>query len=470
VEFDILKGEVHAICGENGAGKSTLINILAGNYMPDKGHIVIDGEKVVFKNHLQSIEKGISVVYQERSLVPNISVAENIFVDRQDRGFFGFIQYSKMYENTKRILSQVNLDIDPRTIVGSLSPAIQQMIEVAKALSVKCELLILDEPTATITKKETDILFEVIRKLKAQGIAIIYISHRLQEVMEIADKVTVLKDGKYIGTRRVDEIEIDGLVRMMVGRNISVDEYSPQFTDEVVLEIRNFNSSRFKNVSFELYKGEILSFCGLVGAGRTEVFKALIGLDQKSTGEVSINGKKIIIKNVSDAINKGIGYLTEDRKDEGLFLSMSVEKNIVSASLAQVSSHGFVNGEKACEIAEKYRKTLNIVTPDIGKLAGELSGGNQQKICFAKWLMVNSDILIIDEPTRGVDVSTKAEIYKIIRQLTKNGKSIIVISSDLPETLAISDRIIVMYNGRIQTTINRQDATEENIMHYASGL
>jgi ABC-type sugar transport system ATPase subunit len=268
----------------------------------------------------------------------------------------------------------------------------------------------------------------------------------------------------------VSEISVDDLVKMMVGRNIAVEEYIPHFTEDVVLEVRNFNSLRFQDINFSLHQGEILSFSGLVGAGRTEVFKALIGLDRKTNGEVFINGKQAIIKNVEDAISKGIGYLTEDRKEEGLFLSMSIAQNIVSASLGRISNNGFISDKKASEIAKTYKETLKIIAPNIDKLVGELSGGNQQKICFAKWLMVNANILIVDEPTRGVDVGTKAEIYKTIRNLTQEGKSIIVISSDLPETLAISDRIIVMYNGRIQATISRKDATEENIMYNASGL
>ena len=344
------------------------------------------------------------------------------------------------------------------------------MVELAKALSIKSALLILDEPTATITAKETDILFSVIRKLKAQGISIIYISHRLQEVMEIADRVTVLKDGKYMGTRNVSEITTQELVKLMVGRDLIVEDHESRFTDEVVLEARDFNSNKFKDINFKLRKGEILSFSGLAGAGRTEVFRALIGADPRNSGDVYVHGKKVQIRNMQDAIKCGIGYLTEDRKDEGLFLTMSIAKNIVSASLDKVSKGVLINDRKANNEGARYKDTLNIIAPDVNKLAGELSGGNQQKVCFAKWLMVDADILIIDEPTRGIDVGAKSEIYKIIRSLTSRGKSVIVISSDLPEVLGISDRIIIMHHGMIRAEISREEASEEKIMHWASGL
>ncbi len=470
VGFEINKGEVHAICGENGAGKSTLMNILAGNYSKDEGTIEIEGKALEIRNHAHSLELGISVVYQERSLVPNLNVAENIFVERQYTNKFGFINNKKMNEMTKKLCDEIELDVQPTDIVGYLTPAQQQMVEIAKALSYKSKILILDEPTAALTERETKVLFEVIGKLKSEGISVIYISHRLQELFEIADTVTVLKDGKYVGTRSITELDINTIINMMVGRDLQVDAYLSHYKDEIVFEVKHMTSYKFRDITFKLRKGEILGFSGLAGAGRTELFRGIIGADPIISGEIYINGKETRIRNTVEAINNGIGYLPEDRKEQGLFLSMSIAENIISGKLESICTNGMIHPKKINIVADEYKKKLNIATPSVEKKVGELSGGNQQKVVFSKWLLVNSNILIIDEPTRGIDVGAKSEIYKIIRELSASGTSIVVISSDLPEVLAISDRIVVMYNGALMGELNREEATEEKVMQLASGF
>jgi len=469
VSFSIAVGEVHALVGENGAGKSTLINIIAGNYHPDGGYIEIKGEKVRMRNYAEALVKGISVVYQERSLVPNLSVAENIFADRQPRKFL-FIDKKKMYEETERLCGEIQLDVKPSTLVGELIPAKQQMVEIAKALSNESELLILDEPTATITEKETEVLFRVIREFKARGISVIYISHRLQEIFGIADRVTVLKDGKYVGTRSIKDVQIGDVIKMMVGRDLYTEKYRSTYEEETVLEVRNLTSKKFHDVSFSLKRGEGLCFAGLAGAGRTEVARVIIGADPLESGEIFIRGKHTRIGNPEQAIENGIGYLPEDRKEHGLYLEMAVAKNIVSGNLNHVAKNQIINEKKVIEVSEKYKERLRIMCPSVQTVARQLSGGNQQKLVFAKWLLVDPDILIVDEPTRGVDVGTKSEIYRIIRELASRGTSIIVISSDFPEVLTLSDRIIVMYNGTITGELTRHEATEESIMHFASGI
>jgi ribose transport system ATP-binding protein len=470
VSFAINAGEVHAIVGENGAGKSTLINIIAGNYHADSGFIEIKGKQVRIRSYHDALARGISVVYQDRSLVPNLSVAENIFANRQPRNMFNLISKRKMYEETKRLCDEIQLDVAPKTLVGSLIPAKQQMVEIAKALSNESELLILDEPTATITEKETKILFEIIRQLKEKGISIIYISHRLQEIFEIADRVTVLKDGKYVGSETVKETTMNRIIKMMVGRDLYIEKYQAVFKEETVLEVRNLSSKRFQNINFFLKKGEILGFAGLAGAGRTEVARAIIGADSFDEGEIYIHNKAVEIRNPEQAIQHKIGYMPEDRKEQGLFLEMAIANNIVSGNLKVVCRNQIVNKKKIIQVADKLKDRLQIVCPDVETLVKQLSGGNQQKVVFAKWLLVNPEILIVDEPTRGIDVGAKSQIYKIIRELLSSGTSIIIISSDLPEILTICDRIYVMHNKRITGELTRHEATEENIMQYASGI
>jgi len=470
VSFSINAGEVHAIVGENGAGKSTLINIIAGNYHADSGFIELKGKKVRIRSYHDALARGISVVYQDRSLVPNLSVAENIFANRQPRNIVNLISKRKMYEETQRLCEEIQLDVAPKTLVGSLIPAKQQMVEIAKALSNESELLILDEPTATITEKETIILFEIIRQLKKRGISIIYISHRLQEIFEIADRVTVLRDGKYVGSETIKEVTLNNVIKMMVGRDLYTEKYRAMFKEKIVLEVKGLSSKRFNNINFTLKKGEILGFAGLAGAGRTEVARAIIGADPFDEGEIYIYNKAVEIKNPEQAIQHKLGYMPEDRKEQGLFLEMAIANNIVSGNLKLVCKNQIVNKKKIIKVADKLKDRLQIVCPDVETLVKQLSGGNQQKVVFAKWLLVNPEILIVDEPTRGIDVGTKAQIYKIIRELSSSGTSIIVISSDLPEILTICDRIYVMHNKRITGELTRHEATEENIMQYASGI
>ncbi len=470
ISFDISAGEVHAIVGENGAGKSTLINVVAGNYHPDSGHLEINGDQVRIRNYAEALDMGISVVYQERSLVPNLSVAENIFADRQPRTLLGFINKKKMCEETEKICESIKLEVQPNTLVGSLIPAKQQMVEIAKALSNESELLILDEPTATITEKETEVLFRVIKELKRRGICVIYISHRLLEILEIADRVTVLKDGKYVGTHNISDVKIGDIVKMMVGRDLYTEKYKPSYEKDIVLKVKGLSSKRFFNINFFLKKGEILGFAGLAGSGRTEVARGIIGADSINNGEIYLFNKLVDIKNPEVAIGYGIGYLPEDRKEQGLFLNMAVSNNIVSGSLQIVSKRHIIKEKEITIIANKLKERLNIVCPNVMTRVEQLSGGNQQKVVFAKWLLVDPKILIVDEPTRGVDVGTKSEIYKIIRELSSSGTSIIIISSDLPEILSICDRIYVMHNKRITGELTRNEATEEKIMHYASGI
>lgn len=470
VNLDVNEGEIHALCGENGAGKSTLMHILAGVFEQDQGEIYLNNEKVNIVNQRRANELGISIVYQERSLVGGLNVAENIFAARQPVGPCSIIKWKKLYEDASELLLKLGLHIDPKGIVDQYSPAMQQMIEIAKALSVNPKVLILDEPTATITEKEVGILFTLLRKLKEQGMAIIYISHRLAEIFQIADRVTVFKDGEYVATEEVINIDNDWIVNKMVGRELLFKRVSRQVSKELLLECKGLNSNKFKDINFNVKKGEIVSFAGLAGAGRTEVMRALFGADKMYSGEVFIDGEEVHIKNASDAIKNGIGYLPEDRKEHGLFLEMAVSTNIASASLKKLSKGMNLDQKAINRVSEEYKKKLNIVTPSIFQKVVNLSGGNQQKVVLAKWLVVNPKLMIVDEPTRGVDVGAKAEIYEILRALTEEGTSIIVVSSDLTEVLAISDRIYVMHNGEIKGELNGDEATEQLIMRYASGI
>ncbi len=470
VDFDVREGEIHALCGENGAGKSTLMHILAGVYKPDGGCLCLNGDTVNITNQKCANDLGISIVYQERSLVGGLSVAENIYAARQPVGALSMIKWKQLYKDTDELLLKLGLHIDSKTQVERLSPAMQQMIEIAKALSVNPKVLILDEPTATITEKEVGILFSLLRKLKSQGMAIIYISHRLAEIFQIADRVTVLKDGEFVATEDVINIDNNWIVSKMVGRELLFNRIRHEIGSETVLECKGFSSDKFSDVSFSLKKGEIISFAGLAGAGRTEVMRAVFGADKKTSGELTINGNKVTIRTTKDAIRNGMGYLPEDRKEQGLFLEMSIAANIASASLKALSKGMNLNQKAINSVSEDYEKKLGIVTPSIHQKVVNLSGGNQQKVVLAKWLAVNPQIMIVDEPTRGVDVGAKAEIYQILRDLTKTGTSIIVVSSDLPEVLSISDRIYVMHNGRVTGELSGDEATEEYIMKYASGI
>lgn len=471
VDLSVRKGEVHALCGENGAGKSTLMNILTGTHRPDEGKIMLDGREVNILNQQQAKALGIAIVHQERSLVGNLNVAENIFAGHQPRKAFGFIDFKKLYAQTLELLNTLQLsEIGPKTPVDQLSPGQQQMVEIAKALSQQPQILVLDEPSASITETEVQLLFNIVRQLARQGVSVIYISHRMAEIFAIADRVSVLKDGNYQGTREVADISVSDVIRMMVGRDLLVQEYASQARPEVVLETRNFSGFKFNQVNFKLHKGEILGLAGLVGAGRTEVARAIFGADPLLSGEILINGQQVRINHPSDAIALKIGYLPEERKDKGLFLDMSIEDNIVASCLPAAAKKGFLQDVQISDLAYRYQQQLNIVTPNTKQKVMNLSGGNQQKVVLAKWLLAKPAIFMVDEPTHGVDVGAKSEIYQILRNLASQGVAILLISSELPEVLALSDRILVMWNGTLTAELNRTQASEQEIMHYASGL
>ncbi len=472
VSFDIKIGEVHAICGENGAGKSTLMNILSGNYQADSGSISYDDVECVFHNPHIAQNFGFAIVHQERSLVDSLSVADNIFVNHQPT-VAGVINRKEMLRKTQALLEQLHQeDIHPSDIVGNLSPAKQQMVELCKALELKPKVLILDEPTATVTEVETKILFDTIRELKEQGVTVVYISHRLAEIFEVCDRVSVLRDGKYQKTLEIKDIVVDDIIRLMVGRDLSNERFESYQTEEEVLRVENLCGERFRNISFTLHRGEVLGFAGLAGAGRTEVARAIFGADRK-TGDVYVHGKKIKATHPRDAIRCSIGYLPEDRKTDGLFLRMTVEENVISGNLRHAAPHHLLQRSIITKEAEAAKEKLHIATPSVKRPTEDLSGGNQQKVVIGKWLLVDSEILIVDEPTRGIDVGAKDEIYRLIRDMVSSGKSVILISSDLPEILRMSDNIIVMYNGVITGKLDNRSGealSEELIMKYASGL
>jgi len=472
--FELWPGEVHALVGENGAGKSTLMKVLTGVFQKDAGRIIYKGKEVKIPNPRVAQELGISIVHQELNLMPHLTVAQNIFIGREARrkGFSLFLDEESMNERAQELLDLFHINIDPRIRVKELTVAKQQMVEIAKALSFNAEVLIMDEPTAALSEAEVEELFRILRKLKEKGMGIIYISHRLEELKEIADRVTVMRDGHYIGTLVIHEATIDKIISMMVGRNIyetSSREHIDKET-EVVLEVKNLNRGReIRDVSFKLKKGEILGLAGLVGAGRTEVARAIFGADSVESGEVYVRGQRVRIKSPADAIRHGIAYLSEDRRRYGLMLGMSVEDNVVLPSMSEfLRFNFFVHRKKSKERCAEYVDKLRIKTPTLAQKVKNLSGGNQQKVIVAKWLLKNCEILIFDEPTRGIDVGAKSEIYKLLNELVEEGKSIIMISSELPEILRMSHRILVMCEGRITGEIDAREATEELVMKYAT--
>jgi len=472
--FELWPGEVHALVGENGAGKSTLMKVLTGVFQKDAGRIIYKGKEVKIPNPRVAQELGISIVHQELNLMPHLTVAQNIFIGREARrkGLSLFLDEESMNERAQELLDLFHINIDPRIRVKELTVAKQQMVEIAKALSFNAEVLIMDEPTAALSEAEVEELFRILRKLKEKGMGIIYISHRLEELKEIADRVTVMRDGHYIGTLDIHEATIDKIINMMVGRNIyetSSREHIDKET-EVVLEVKNLNRGReIRDVSFKLKKGEILGLAGLVGAGRTEVARAIFGADSVESGEVYVRGQRVRIKSPADAIRHGIAYLSEDRRRYGLMLGLSVEDNVVLPSMSEfLRFNFFVHRKKSKERCAEYVDKLRIKTPTLAQKVKNLSGGNQQKVIVAKWLLKNCEILIFDEPTRGINVGAKSEIYKLLNELVEEGKSIIMISSELPEILRMSHRILVMCEGRITGEIDAREATEELVMKYAT--
>jgi len=467
--FELKKGEIHALVGENGAGKSTLMKILTGIHQPDRGEIIYHGRPVRFKNPREAQEAGISIVHQELNLMSHLTAAQNIFIGREAKGFF--VNDRVINEKARELFYTLNLNVRPTARIASITISKAQMVEIAKALSFAANVLVLDEPTAALTISETEELFKVMRDLRNKGVSIVYISHRLEEVKQIADRVTVLRDGEYIGTHETGEVTIDQIIKMMVGRAVYVEPKTESLVPPgapVVLEARNLRSDVVKDLSFTLRKGEILGFAGLVGAGRTEAARLVIGADRRLGGEILVNGRKANIQSPRDAVAHGIGYLSEDRKRYGLALGLSVMDNALLASVDDYCRAGFVNDKKGEQVTRDYVKSLGIRTPSIRQLVKNLSGGTQQKVVVARWLIKNCNILIFDEPTRGIDVGAKGEIYRLMNSLVQEGKSIIMISSELPELLRMSDRIVVMCEGVKTKELDIAEADSEVIMKYAT--
>lgn len=473
VQFSLRRGEVHALLGENGAGKSTLMKILSGVYQPDEGEIIFEDKPVSFSDPLSAQNVGITIIHQEFNLFPELTVEENIFIGREFcKKNRWRLDEKQQRQATIEILQKLNLAIKPDTLVADLTVAQQQMVEIAKAISVNARILIMDEPTAALTETEIESLFRVTRLLKEQGTGIVYISHRLEELALIADRATVMRDGQYISTVDYECVKISDLIAMMVGRDLgNIYPRREALQQRIpVLEVNGLTRKGVLNdINFTLYRGEILGFAGLMGAGRTELARAIFGADSIDSGTLKLNGKETVIKDISDAIQQGISYLTEDRKKEGLALNLSVERNIMLGNYPEYSDRfGNVDSRRCQQTSEEQVKALRIKTPNLEQAALNLSGGNQQKIIIARWVCKDTDILIFDEPTRGIDVGAKLEIYELMNRLVAKGKSIIMISSELPEVLGMCDRILVMRSGRITGELSANEATQEKIMQYAT--
>ncbi|MEC9495060.1 sugar ABC transporter ATP-binding protein [Escherichia whittamii] len=473
VQFTLRRGEVHALLGENGAGKSTLMKILSGVYQPDEGEMIFEDQPVSFLDPLSAQRVGITIIHQEFNLFPELTVEENIFIGREFcKKNRWRLDEKQQRQATIEILQKLNLAISPDTLVADLMVAQQQMVEIAKAISVNAKILIMDEPTAALTETEIESLFRVTRLLKEQGTGIVYISHRLEELALIADRATVMRDGQYISTVDYECVNISDLIAMMVGRDLgNIYPRREALQQKIpVLEANGLTRKGVLNdINFTLYRGEILGFAGLMGAGRTELARAIFGADAIDSGTLKLNGKETVIKDISDAIQQGISYLTEDRKKEGLALNLSVERNIMLGNYPEYSDRfGNVDSRRCQQTSEQQVKALRIKTPHLEQAALNLSGGNQQKIIIARWVCKDTDILIFDEPTRGIDVGAKLEIYELMNRLVAKGKSIIMISSELPEVLGMCDRILVMRSGRITGELSANEATQEKIMQYAT--
>lgn len=468
IQLKVKKGTVHALMGENGAGKSTLIKTISGAITPDEGSIFFEGKEYKQLNPRQAMDIGIGVIYQEFNLVSYLSVANNIFLGNEPMRN-GRIDEKECEKRSRELFDNLGIDIDPKAQVSSVSVGYQQLIEIVKAVSKNCKLLIMDEPTAALSGREVTKLMELIGKLKDRGMAIIYISHRLEETFEIADEVTVMRDGQYISTLDIKKCDRKKLIALMVGREIGENYPKGNYaTDELALEVKNLSNDKIKNVSFTLKRGEILGFAGLVGAGRTEVARAIFGADF-STGDIRIFGKDVEINSPQDAVKNGIAFITEDRKQQGLLMKLSIRENISISSLtALLKRWPRLDLKKEKVIAEQYREQLDIKTPSIEQLVSNLSGGNQQKVVLAKWLLTDSKIIIFDEPTRGIDVGVKFEIYQIMKDLAKQGISIIMISSEMPELIGVSDRIVIMNQGKLVGECSGKDVTQQEILHLAT--
>ena len=467
VDLTLRAGEVMALVGENGAGKSTVINVLGGIHPKDEGQIFINGQEVSMDSVLTAREQGVSIIHQELVLVPYLTVAENIFLNREPvKG--GLVDFVRIYSEAQRFIDELGLGISATDRVAGLTVAQQQMVEIVKAISFNARIIVMDEPTSSLSEREIDALFAAIRTLKERGIGIIYISHRLSELSQIADRVTVFRDGQSVGTYNVSDVTDDEIVQKMVGREV-VNYYTRTFhpLGDKVLEVQNLCSGKVQDVSFQLHRGEILGFAGLVGAGRTDVIKAILGFDKVTGGTVAINGETVNLKRPAQAYERKIGYIPESRREESLFALQSNRFNLSIRVLGEFIHGVFVDGNKERALTEEYREKLSIKMASQETLIQNLSGGNQQKVVIARWLAAKPDILIMDEPTRGIDVGAKAEIYELMNQLAEEGIAIIMISSELPEVINMSDRVVVMREGRVSKILERDELSQEEIMRYA---
>ena len=468
IDFSLRAGTVHALMGENGAGKSTLMKVLAGVHKCDDGEIWLKGKKTEIQSPRHAQELGIAMIHQELSPVPEMTVAENIFLGREPRKGL-FVDYKKMYADTEKLLGEMKVRVSPRAKIGRLKVADQQLIEISKAISLNADIIVMDEPTSAITDQEVEILFKTIEDLKKKGTGIIYISHKMDEIFRIADDITVLRDGTYVNSWEAKDIDNNTLIKNMVGRELN--EIFPKIkvpAKDVVMEVRHFTKeNQFEDISFLVREGEILGIAGLIGAGRTELMNAIFGLEKPDSGEVFFEGRKVEIRRPSDAIRHGIAYVTEDRKNEGLVLEMGVGQNITIASMKTLSSGMFIKRQEEKKTIDDQIRALRIKVHSPRQLVGKLSGGNQQKVVLAKWMMKNPKLLILDEPTRGIDIGAKSEIYKLMGEFVEKGNSIIMISSEMPEAMGMSDRILVLSNGRLSGELSREEFAQEDIMKMA---
>lgn len=471
VNLSLYASEVHALVGENGAGKSTLVKILAGIHRPDSGTMKFGGEAVELRSPTQAQALGIAVVQQEPMLFPDLDVAENVFMGRHPRDRFGRVDWKRMYREVDQLLASLDVSLSSHAPVQGLSVAEQQLVEIAKALSLQARVLVLDEPTAALSAHEVDELFAIVRQLRERGVAILFVSHRLEEVFAIADRLTVFRDGTHIITAPVREITTDEIIKHMVGRELSnLFPKGEAEIGEVVMEVRHLTRPGvFADVSFQLRRGEILGFAGLVGAGRTEVARVLFGIDRAASGEVWLKGKQVRIRSPRQAMANGIAYVPEDRHSQGLVMSFSIASNVTLPILQQVSRLGLIDPRREQKVASDYSSQLRVRSTGVDQLVSALSGGNQQKVVLGKWLATDPSVLILDEPTRGIDVGAKAEVHRIISELAASGLAIILISSELPEVLAMADRVLVLHEGSVTGTFSRSEATQERVMLAATG-
>ncbi|WP_026694161.1 sugar ABC transporter ATP-binding protein [Peribacillus kribbensis] len=471
VHFSVKKGEVHALMGGNGAGKSTLMKILTGVYTADSGEILIEGQPVTIKSYDEAQKNNISMIFQEFSLIPTLTVAQNIYLTREKKTSIGLLDDKDCEKKTEKLLEELGVDIRPNDLVHNLGVGYWQMTEIAKALSQEAKILIMDEPTSSLTKNETEVLFSFINKLKAKGYSIIYISHRMDEIFEICDRITIMRDGRYVTTEKCSETDLDTVISHIVGMQFDQafewKERTYALDVPPIFEVRNLSAEHVQDINLKIQPGEIVGIAGLMGSGRTELLRNLFGIDPIKSGDIYINGQKHSIKNPKNAIEAGLALIPEDRRMQGLVLEHSVKDNMTLPILSKVKKGAFIDSKKSNEISKEFVRKLNIKTDNIFKKAGLLSGGNQQKIVLAKWLANDPTVLMLDEPTIGVDIGAKTEIVEIIRAMAENGKAILVVSSELPELLALSDRVIIMHDGKIKKEMTRREIKSEEELQYA---